>query len=489
MRLTKRYLGLTLAALMLGAPLAAGAQTPPPAPPVPPAPPTPRTAPMPMPVMVPDIPDMPAILALQDDARWRVFDATNIRENAREAMDQARWAIDAARWDFQDSKLYNLTSTYSSGAGDYTDGKNLLNQRKYAEAIARFDRVVAQKGANADGALYWKAYAQFKLGKTDESLAAIAQLRKDHAQSRYLSDAKVLEADARRRAGQPVNPAEMDDDELKLLAINAMQNTDPERAIPLLEGVLSSNNSLRVKKGALYSLAAISNQPRARQILLSYAKGAGNPDLQLEAIRYLTANRENKQATAADLLQIYQATSDNDVKMAVIRALGASGDRNSLMTIVNTTGSPLAIRQSALNGLSDVLSPAELWTLYEKETNKDLKMQMVSAFGSMQALDQISRIARTEKEPEVRRRAVRMLGNMKSDKTGQMLVDMYAADPDVEIRKSVITALAMQNNAEGLVAIARKESSLALKTDIVRRLSEMAPKSKVAADYLMEIIK
>ena len=159
------------------------------------------------------------------------------------------------------------------------------------------------------------------------------------------------------------------------------------------------------------------------------------------------------------------------------------------MTIVNTTGSPLAVRASALNGLSGVLSPAELWSLYEKETNKDLKLQMVSAFGAMQALDQISRIARTEKEPEVRRRAVRMLGNMKSDKTGQMLIDMYAADPDVEIRKSVITALSVQNNAEGLVAIARKESSLALKTDIVRRLSEMAPKSKVAADYLMEIIK
>ena len=236
-----------------------------------------------MPLLVPNIPDLPAILALQDEARWRTLD--DVRVITREAMEQARWAMDAARWDFQDAKVFNLTTTYTSGSGDYTDGKNLLNQRKYAEAIARFDRVVAQKSANVDGALYWKAYAQFKLGKTDESLAAIAQLRKDHAQSRYLNDAKALEADARRRAGQPINPAEMDDDELKVLAINAMQHTDPERAIPLLEGVLSSTNSLRVKKNALYSLAAISNQPRARQILLSYAKGAGNPDLQLEAIR------------------------------------------------------------------------------------------------------------------------------------------------------------------------------------------------------------
>ena len=84
---------------------------------------------------------------------------------------------------------------------------------------------------------------------------------------------------------------------------------------------------------------------------------------------------------------------------------------------------------------------------------------------------------------------MRTLGSLKSDKTGQMLVDLYAGDMNVETRKAVISALATQNNADGLVAIARKEANLELKTDIVRKLSAMAPKSKVAADYLMEIIK
>jgi len=447
---------------------------------------------------MPLLADLPALQAL-DEARWRslddmkvlmdgrLLDLTAAREASRDALDRARWAVDAAGWEFQDSNKLFGSTTYTSGQGDYTSGKELLNQRKYPEAIARFDRVIAQKTANVDGALYWKAYAQFKLGKTEESLAAIVQLRRDHAQSRYLNDAKILEADARRRAGQPVNPAEMDDDELKMLAINGIKNTDPERAIPLLEGVLSATNSFSVKKRALFVLAGIAN-PRAHQILMGYAKGGGNPDLQLEAIRYI-ASSGSKQTTAADLMQIYQSTSDTDVKLAVIGALRSSGNGAHLVNIVNTTTSPVIVRQSALNGLSGILGPSELWTLYEKETNKDLRLQMVSLFGSMQALDQISRIVKTEKDLEVRRRAVRQLGNMKSDKTGQMLVDVYSTDQDVDTRRTVITALASQNNAEGLVAIARKESSLALKTDIVRRLSEMAPKSKVAADYLMEIIK
>ena len=83
---------------------------------------------------------------------------------------------------------------------------------------------------------------------------------------------------------------------------------------------------------------------------------------------------------------------------------------------------------------------------------------MVSAFGSMQALDQLNQMLKTEKDPEVRRRAVRSLGSLKSEQTGKMLVDMYGTEQDVETRKAVITALGNQNNADALVAIARKET-------------------------------
>jgi HEAT repeats len=377
--------------------------------------------------------------------------------------------------------------TTTRAGGDYNAGKDLLGQRQYEPAIARFDKVIAQKAANVDGALYWKAYAQYKLAKSNDALATIAQLRKDFPQSRYNADAKALEADARKMAGQPVNPANLDDDELKLLAISGIQNTDPERAIPLLEGVLNATNSPRVKKQALYVLA-LSTQPRAYQILLNYAKGAGNPDLQIDAIRYLVANR-NKQTTAADLMQIYQSAQDTEVKLAIIGTARGLGVLSPGAFTFASGQSPMVVRATESRGLSGLIGPSELWTLYEKETNKDLRLQMVSSFGAMQATDQLSRVIKTEKDPDVRLRAVRALGSQKSDKTGQMLVDLYASDMNVDTRKAVIAALSSQDNAEGLVAIARKESSLELKTDIVRRLSSMAPKSKVAADYLMEIIK
>ena len=482
--------------------VSAGAQTAPPTPPTPP-----RPNPNPVIVQVPAIPALPALPDFQD---WKLLapdirvDMDAIREQTREAMERSRDAMDRARDAMERAQIENfradmldfqgrgegqgMSFNYRTGEGAYTQGKNLLAARKYPEAIAQFDRVVAQKGTNADGALYWKAYAQFKLGKTDDAVATIAALRKDFPQSRYLGDSKVLEADAKRRAGQPVNPASMDDDELKILAINAMKQTDPERAIPLLEGVLSANNSLSVKKNALYVLASMPNQPKARQILMNYAKGAGNPDLQLEAIRYVATGGGDKAALTTDLMQIYQGTQDVDVKMAVINALRNAGDHTMLWKIAGDQGTtPTALRASAMKGA--MLGPTELWSLYEKETNKELKTQIVSLMGSMGATDNLVRVIKNDKDQEIVRRAIRSLGSQPASKTGQLLTDLYSSEQDQATRMTVIGALGAQNNAEGLVAIARKEGSLPLKKEIVRQLSDMAPKSKVAADYLMEIIK
>jgi hypothetical protein len=61
---------------------------------------------------------------------------------------------------------------------------------------------------------------------------------------------------------------------------------------------------------------------------------------------------------------------------------------------------------------------------------------------------------------------------------------------DKDTKMAIISALGNQNNDTGLVTLARKETKdLELKREIVRRLAEMSRTSKVAADYLLEVIK
>ena len=62
------------------------------------------------------------------------------------------------------------------------------------------------------------------------------------------------------------------DDELKLLAIQGLQQTAPERAIPLLVKVINDVGSLRLKERALFVLAQ-SGAPEARATLEKVARG------------------------------------------------------------------------------------------------------------------------------------------------------------------------------------------------------------------------
>jgi hypothetical protein len=254
--------------------------------------------------------------------------------------------------------------------------------------VTAFDQVIARKETRTDAALYWKAFAQFKAGRAAESQATLSQLRRDYPQSRYLAEAKMLEADMQRQTGQPISAEDQAvNDDIKILAIQSMQRTDPERALPLLEGVLTSANSLEVKKRAIYVLA-LSEDARARPILLRYAKGAGSPDLQPEAVRYL-ASRRDQSTTGADLRDIYESTQDPLLRRVVIDAYRTTGDKTALMAITVNPVNPLPLRQTAVAGLARLAAPQELWTLYQNEADPALRTQIVSVLASMGAMDSL----------------------------------------------------------------------------------------------------
>ncbi len=294
----------------------------------------------------------------------------------------------------------------------------------------------------------------------------------------------MLEADVRKP-----RPETIDDDEIKLLAIQGIQNSDPVKAAQLAGTLLSSTNSLAVKRRALYILA-LSDQASAHELLLSYAKGGGNPDLQREAISYLATRRSKQPTTSGELRQIYESTQDPAIRRAIIDAYRTTGDKPALIMLASTSGAPMEVRQQAIRNLTDVAAPTDLWALYQKEENKDLRMSMVRAFSSMGAVDQLLQIAKSDQDPSVRQLALRSLGSQKTEKTGNTLVEMYSTETNKDAKMSIVSALANQNNDVGLVAVARKETKdIDLKREIVRRLAEMSSRSKVAADYLMEVIK
>ena len=464
-------------------PAVAGAQRPTPvAPMTPPVPPAPMTSPAPMArpsIVIPELADVERFQALT--------------EQSRRAMEDARMKLEEMRverpflYDMSMAQTFAQSWTSDNERGFYDRGHSALSQRQYEQAITRFDQAIALKGTRTDGALYWKAFAQFKLGRTSDATATLAELQRNFKDSKYISDAKVLESEVKKSAGQAVRPENEDDEDLKLLAIQSLSNSDPERAIPLLQGVLNSAGSLKLKERALYVLA-ISNQPQAHAMLVSIAKG-GNPDLQLRAIRYLgsTSRSSKNPTTPQELLDIYNSAQNDDVKRAILQALGSTGDRRSIVSLLGGT-QIVDLRREGINQLGNAQAGPELWAMYQKETNRELKMQILSSLGNMGAYDKIIEVAKTEKDAELRRRAIRSLGNMRAERSGSALSEIYGSLTDVDDKKAVISGLASQNNAEAMIAIYRKESNFEIKKRIVESLGNM-PKNEAAKAFLVEILK
>ena len=323
------------------------------------------------------------------------MDFDYIEEKAWEASERA-FELKNFAYDFQERGPEFQMRGPSGGA--YDSGLSYIQRHQYEQAITRFDQAIAQKGPHADGALYWKAFAQWKLGKTEDVIATLNELRRSYAQSRYLADARVLEADVRK------SPGDASDDEIKLLAIAAMQNSDPDRAIPLLENVLKASNPLQLKKRALFVLAQ-NDRPAAHQILVNYAKGSGNPDLQIEAIRYLSARKQ--QTTANELQDIYNSTQDIDVRRAVLDGFANSGNKVALVRFASDPS--VDTRRIALNNLgsANLLTPQELMAFYQKEDNKDLRMSIVDRCGIDAGARSLAQVIKTEKDPAVRQQAIR----------------------------------------------------------------------------------
>jgi hypothetical protein len=87
----------------------------------------------------------------------------------------------------------------------------------------------------------------------------------------------------------------------------------------------------------------------------------------------------------------------------------------------------------------------------------------------------------------VKRQVVRSLGLMPASQSGDSLATIYNSDQDQSIKRDAVNALFTQNNAKVLVDLARKENNMAMKQEMVQKLSLMH--SKDATAYLMEVLQ
>ena len=364
----------------------------------------------------------------------------------------------------------------------HKDGTEALNESKWDAAASKFNQVAELHGKRADSALYWKAYALNKGGHRQDALVTIAVLRKEYPRSTWLKDAGALEVELRQASGQTVNPQEQEDEETKLLALNSLMNSDPKRALPILQKFLSSNNSSRLKEQALFVLAQSDSQ-EARQTLIQVARGQSNPDLQRKAIQFL-ATQESPENVAA-LGEIYRTSNSHDVRRAVLDAYVVCDCRKELLAAAQQEHDP-DLRRDAIQRLGAAGGQDELRQLYKSAASVDDKEAIIQGFIAEDDVQGLTEVAKTATEARVKSAAIRALGAVGGEQSKTTLLQMYGTEKDPEIKRSLIEGLFIQDDAHDLIQLARKESDPEMRRNLVQQLSVMDDRE--AKDYMLEIL-
>ena len=213
------------------------------------------------------------------------------------------------------------------------------------------------------------------------------------------------------------------------------------------------------------------------------ARDTSNPDLQLKAIRYM--GMMGSPEARKELATIYNASSDDHLKRAILHSFMQSGSRDFLLNAAKGEKNPdlrrEAIRQLAMTGGQD-----ELWQLYQS-SSADAKEEILKSMFLGGNSPRLAEVARSEKDPRLQIAAIKSLGLMGNNGRADVLVSVYQSTSNRDVREAVLQALFLQGNGKALVDLARAEKDPAMKSEIVKKMSLVH--SKEVTDYMMEILK
>ncbi|MGH9523663.1 MAG: HEAT repeat domain-containing protein [Terriglobales bacterium] len=376
----------------------------------------------------------------------------------------------------------------------YAEATNALNNRNYQDAAAKFSQIAQAKGRKADAALYWNAYALNKMGNRTDAASAIAELRAQYPKSTWLKDATAMEMEWRGgapsegvhggvRGGVPGGISSGNgDDDLKSQALFGLMNNDPDRGVPICEDILKNpNQSPRLKERALFLLAQ-NDSPKAQEVVLGVAKGNSGPELQIRAIHQLGVSGDRY---IPALTQIYSTTTDANVKKAVLSAYMTSDAKGELLKAIATEKDP-EMRRRAIRQLGPMGASKELEQLYNSTQSPDDQEAIIQALAITGDTSLLSKIAKTGANADVRKRAIRSLG-ITGDNARPTLLDIYNTDKDPDIRRTVTDALFVSGACADMVSLARRETDPEVKKRLVEKIALMD--CKEGRDYMMELLK
>lgn len=365
----------------------------------------------------------------------------------------------------------------------YRAARRALNSREYGRAAELFDSIVRRypKSEYAPDALYWKGFALYRDGSLENAASALDEQEKKYRNAPTRGDARALliriQGDLARRgnakAGEAVDSAARagsgacGDMEVRAAALDALQQMDPDRALPLLRKVLARNDacSKGLRRNALFILAQKSGAQR-EALLLDVAKNDSDKDVRSEAVFHLSQARSDEAVTALE--DLLKNSPDRAVRSNALFALAqnrAPRAKGILRGFALDASVPMNLRNDAIFHLAqDRDEESREWirgayaTIVEKDLRNNVLFHIASHGGDETAKWLTGVVVDPKESMELRNNALFHLANTRSRSSAE-LASVYERVPG-ELKNNVLFHLSSRRDAaalDKLIAVAKTD--------------------------------
>ena len=406
----------------------------------------------------------------------------------------------------------------------YRVAREALNRGDYRRAAQLFNDLTRRfpNSSYAYVSAYYEAFSRYRIGTTEELLAADRALRgiaERSAQTsngwrgdntdveglrtrirgalavRGDSDAEITVKETARQAG---SSCDQEDLMVRVEALNALSQIDAAAALPILRRVLERKDEclVELRRRAIFMLARRADT-EATSLLISSAKNDPNVNVRAEAISYLPRMPGDAGLTALE--DILRTSDDERIQRTAVRALMTSESpraRTSLRGLLERRDASETLRMQVLEAFSRERSTpddaAYIRSLYRNADGERMKMAIIGALariGGKDNQDWLAGIVRnTSESSQVRSAALQRLS--RSDLPISELDRLYEAADSRSMREQLVSALASRKEPEAtdkLIEIAKSSTDIDMRRLAINYLSRK--NDPRATKLLMELIE
>jgi HEAT repeat protein len=289
--------------------------------------------------------------------------------------------------------------------------------------------------------------------------------------------------------------ADSEDKKLRRQAAHAIGESRDRGVLTILQSLHDAIKDAEVRRSIIQ--AAGNNQEReaAFAFLLKVSKSEPDRDARRTAVRELGHfEREN---TVDELMKIYAGETDVQVKRTVLQALAETKSPKGQARLLELarTDNNVELRRHAIHRLAERGEAVveDMIKLYESERAPEVRhavLQSLSEIKSTRVEDKLFEVARDDASVELRRRAIRLLGERAGKRSLDFLtVTAQSPDGNTDVQLQAVRAISERKADESvpiLIRIAKTHPNQLIRKQAIRSLGESGDPR--AVEFFREVL-